>query len=160
VRYLTGAPTNCGFRIAEWGRRFADAARLRTIRIPQSLGSVAQPADAAASRAVDPSRDRLEVQLLPEPPAGLVAQPADAPCSERGGCGFESHRVHQNFAEERQRRPRLAHTQELAGSSPASATPGSYNSRMSRSHRDDGGAIPSLGTKSFAAVVDLVDTPG
>ena len=98
---------------------------------------MAQPADAAASRAVDPSGS-LEVQLLPEPPSGLVAQPrqtrraqntevvgsnpTESTSTPRLARGARKDGGWANFAEGRQRRPRLAHTQELVGSSPASAT--------------------------------------
>ena len=82
---------------------------------------MAQPADAAASRAVDRSRS-LEVQLLPEPLSGLVAQPWQTRRAQNAEVvGSNPTESTKHSAEERQRRPRLAHNQEPAGSSPASA---------------------------------------
>ncbi len=74
-------------------------------RNPILAGPVAQSADAAASRA-----DVLEVQVLPGPPRRTRGATADAPRSERGGCGFESHRVHQYSAGGKAQSPRVPHT--------------------------------------------------
>lgn len=115
-------------------------------------GSVAQSADAAASRAAP-----LEVQVLPEPPIIRVRGGTSRHVRLRSGCppGMEVQILPgppDITAGGQAQSPRVSHkhASSVRLGVPLPILPsGSSNSRMPRSHRGDGGAIPSPGTRSW-----------